>query len=335
MTALSNDNPTLTDLAASLDPQGAVAKVVEMLNQTNEILADMTVMEGNLQNGHKSVIRTGLPTPTWRKLYGGVQPTKSTRVPVVDSCGMLEAYAECDKALADMSGDLGAFLLSESKPHIEAMGQTVSSTLFTGNELTAPETFTGFAPRYNDLTTAQSKDNIVSGASTHASENASIYLVVWSPETVTGITPKGSKAGLSVTDKGLITIENVDGAGGRMEAYRTHFKWDIGLCVRDWRYVVRIANINRNTLKGDAASGAKLLDLMDDAIDRVPSLSMGRPAFYMDRELMSFFRRQAKASISSSTLNIEQQRNGIPMMTYMGIPVRRVDALNQNETLVS
>ena len=142
------------------------------------------------------------------------------------------------------------------------------------------------------------------------------------------------KAGLSVNDKGQVTIENVDGNGGRMEAYRTHFKWDLGLCVRDWRYVVRIANIRRSTLVGDGTSGAKLLDLMDQAVDLIPSLSMGRPAFYMDRTIMSIMRRQAKASTGSSTLNIEQQKNGIFMTTYSGIPVRKVDALKVNEAKV-
>lgn len=335
MAALTTGNPTLLDLAMGLDPDGSVADVVEILNLTNEVLPDMAFMEANETTGHVSTIRSGLPDPTWRKLYGGVQPTKSTRVKVRDACGMLEAYSEIDKKLADMSGDLGKFLLSESKAHIEAMSQEMAQTLFTGNESTAPEEFTGLAPRFNS-STAENACNMISGSSTDATANASIWLIGWSPETVCGIFPKGSKAGITVEDKGQVTIEDATGSsGGRMEAYRTHFTWDMGLCVRDWRYIARGYNIDRSALKGDAASGPDLLDIMDQMIDVIPSLTNARFGFYMDRSLLSFVRRQAKAATAASTLSIETLANGQRITTYSGIPLRRTDALSADEALIS
>jgi hypothetical protein len=51
--------------------------IIEMLSQTNEIMIDMLVIEGNLPTGHKSTVRTGLPTATWRLLNYGIVPTKS------------------------------------------------------------------------------------------------------------------------------------------------------------------------------------------------------------------------------------------------------------------
>ena len=175
MATLSVKNPTLADLAKVTDPDGSIADVVEILNETNEILADMTWLEGNLTTGHRSSIRSGLPTPTWRKLYGGVQPTKARAVQVTDTTGMLEDYAEVDKALVDMAGDPAAFRLQEDRPHIEGMNQEIADTLFYGDETTAPEEFTGFAPRYNDLS-AENGDNIIDGGGT-GSDNASIWLI--------------------------------------------------------------------------------------------------------------------------------------------------------------
>jgi len=93
MATLASNNPTLLDLAKRLDPDGKIAAVAEILNETNEVLMDMTWLEGNLPTGHRTTIRSGIPVPTWRKLYGGVQPTKSTTVQVTDNTGMLEAYA--------------------------------------------------------------------------------------------------------------------------------------------------------------------------------------------------------------------------------------------------
>lgn len=333
MTVLATTHPTLLDVTKRLDPNGKIDAIAEIMNQTNEILDDAVWLEGNLPTGHRHTIRSGLPAPTWRKLYGGVQPTKSRTVQVTDSCGMLEAYAEVDKALADLNGNTAAFRLSEDRAHIEGMNQEVASSLIYASEATAPEEITGLAPRFNTVTSAENSDNILVGAGT---PNHSLWLVVWGPNSVFCMYPKGSTAGLQMTDKGQVTIEDVDGSGGgRMEAYRTHYRWDLGLCVRDWRYVVR-AQIDWSTLVKDAASGPDLIDIMTQMIERLPSgaTSMGRPAFYVGRSVRSFLRRQMVAKVASSTLTMDEVA-GKKVVTFDGIPVRRVDALHYSETAIS
>lgn len=339
MATLSTNNPTLADLAKVTDPDGKIAQVVEILNETNEILDDMSWMEGNLPTGHRTTVRTGIPQPTWRSLYGGVQPNKSTYAQITDNTGMLEAYAEVDKALADLNGNTGAFRLSEDRAHLEGMNQRVANTIFYGNEGTEPEAFTGFAPRYNDLS-AENGDNIINGGGTQ-SDNRSIWLVVWGPNTCHGIIPKGSRAGLQMTDKGQVTIEDVDGNNGRMEAYRTHYRWDVGLTLRDWRYVVRIANIDKSDLSsvfnnGTFATGANLVDLMFQAMRLVPNLSAGRPVFYMSRDIATWVARQ-KAAMGLQSYTKEETVGGAQRFTetFHGVPMRRVDALATDENQVT
>ena len=334
MATLSVQNPTLLDLAKATDPDGGIADIVEILAETNEVLDDMTWVQGNLTTGNRTSIRTGLPTPTWRKMYGGVQPDKGTQAQVDDTTGMLEAYAEVDKALADLSNNTAAFRMVEEKAHLEGLNQEIVDTLFYGNEDSEPEAFTGLAPRFND-TTAANGDNIIAGGGS-GSDNASIWLVVWSPQTCFGIIPKGSIAGLQRTDLGEVTLEDAsDGSNtGRMQAYRTHYRWDAGLCVRDWRYVVRIANIDKSLLLKDAASGADLPDLMFQAKTQVPNLSLGRAAWYMSRNTMSFVRRQATNGTSGSTLTIENV-GGKMLTMFSGIPLRRCDSLSADEATVS
>lgn len=329
MPALAANNPTLLDVAKRLDPDGKIAAIVEILNATNPVLDDLTFIEGNLPTGHRTTIRTGLPTPTWRKLYGGVQPTKSTTVQVTDSCGMLEAYAEVDKALADLNGNTAAFRLSEDAAHIEAMGQEMASTLFYGNEGTEPEAFTGLAPRYNSKS-AQNADNIIDAGGT-GSDNTSIWLCVWGPQTGFGIYPKGSTAGLQMTDKGQVTVENVDGNGGRMEAYRTHYRWDAGLTIRDWRYFVRIANIDVSDLD-TVANTKKIIEWMIQASERIPELGKGRAVFYMNRRLREKLRLGILEKISSNLT--WETIAGERVMTFDDIPVRRCDALINTEARV-
>lgn len=330
MATLAVTNPTLLDVMARTDPDGKIGPIVEMLSQTNEILEDMTFIEANETTGHTSIIRTGLPAPTWRKLYGGVQPGKSTSAKIKDSLGMLEAYAEVDKALADLNGNAAAWRMSEDRAFIEGMNIEFAQTLFSGNEANEPEAFTGFNARFNSKSALNAENILTSAATPDNSDNSSIYLVVWGPNTVHGIYPKGSKAGLHMEDKGQVTIENVDGAGGRMEGYRTHYRWDGGLVVRDWRYVVRI-QIDQEDLVKNAATGPDLIDLMTQALEIVPSLSMGRPAFYCNRTVRSFLRRQITNKVANSTLTADLVA-GKRVLAFDGVPVRRCDQLTNTET---
>lgn len=330
MAQLAITHPTLLDVAKRLDPNGKIDAIVELLAQKNEMLEDAVWMEGNLPTGHRTSVRTGLPTPTWRKLYGFVPPGKSTTVQVTDNCGMLEAYAEVDKALADLNGNTAAFRLSEDAAHIEGINQELQETFVYGNEGTEPEAFTGFAPRFNSLS-AENGQNIINAAGD--SDRTSIWLVVWAPNTVHAIYPKGSKAGLSVTDKGVVTVESLGNgvaSGGRMEAYRTHYRFDAGLCVRDWRYVVRIANIDQVALTKNAATGSDLIDLMTDALERVQDLTSGRPAFYVNRTVRSFLRRQIANKTLNSTITMDTVA-GKKVLSFDGVPVRRVDKLSVGE----
>lgn len=330
MSTLTVNNPTLLDLAKATDPDGSIARVVEILNQRNEVLEDMPWMEGNLPTGHRTTVRSGLPTPTWRKLYGGVQPTKSRRVQVTDNCGMLEDYAEVDKALADLNGNTEAFRISEDRAHIEGMSQEMAQTLFYGNEGSEPEAFTGLAPRFNSLS-AENADNIIDAFSGSGGDLTSIWLIVWGENSVHGIVPKGSKTGVQMTDKGQVTVENADGNNGRMEAYRTHYRWDCGLTVRDWRQIVRIANIDVSEL-GTIANTKNIINWMVQAAERVDNLGAGRPVFYMNRTIREKLRLGILERVSNNLT--WETVSGKRVMTFDDIPVKRVDQILKTESRV-
>jgi len=328
MATLTANNPTLLDLTNALAPDGSVANIVELLNSQNEIITDMGWQEGNLPTGHRTTVRTGLPTPTWRKLYGGVQPTKSTRAQVTDNCGMLEDYAEIDKALADLNGNTEAFRIQEDRAHIEGMSKEFADTLFYGNETSAPAEFTGLTARYNSLT-AENADNIVNAASGSGNDTTSIWLITWGPNTCHGIVPKGSKTGWQMTDKGQVTVENADGSNGRMEAYRTHYRWDCGLTLRDWRYVARVVNIDVSELD-TIANTKNLITWMIQASERIPSFGMGRAAWYVNRTIREKLRLGILEKISTNLTweTVEGKR----VMMFDGLPVRRCDSLLNTET---
>ena len=335
MAVLAVTHPTLLDVALRSGEGGKIQQIVEILNQTNEVLEDAVWVEGNLPTGHKTTVRTGIPAPTWRRLNYGVVPNKSRTAQITDTCGNLEAYAEVDKDLADLNGNTQMWRMSEDKAFIEGMNQEMVQTLFYGNDLIDEAEFTGLSARYNS-SSAQSFDNVVLQPGTDNADNSSIWLVVWSPETVHMIYPKGIPTGLQITDKGQVTLEAAPGGpvGGRMEAYRTHYKWGCGLSVRDWRYVVRV-QFNQEDLTSNAASGPDLIDLMTDAIERLPNggLNMGRAAFYMPRKTRTFLRKQITNKTLQSTLTMDTVA-GKRVLAFDDIPVRRVDQLLNTEAVI-
>lgn len=329
MAAIGDTNPTLLDVASRVDANGKVQTIVEILNETNEIIEDATFLECNDGTGHKTTLRSGLPEATWRKLNYGVQPSKSRTVQVKDSCGMLEAYAEVDKELADLNGNAAEFRLSEDRAFLESMNQTFAETLIYGDTSLNSERFMGLAPRYSDPS-AENGGNIINGGGS-GSDNTSIYLVVWSPLTAHCIYPKGSKAGITHEDKGQVTLE--DAQGGKYEGYRTHYKMSPGFTLRDWRYAARIANIDVSALTKDASAGADLIDLMDQAIELIPNIAMGRAAFYCNRTIRSFLRRQIK-NHNNVRLSLDDVA-GKKVLSYDSIPVRRVDAILNTEAALT
>jgi hypothetical protein len=328
---------TLQDYASRLDPTNKIAKVVEILHKKNAILDDIIWKEGNLTTGHTSTIRTGIPSPAWRILNYGVAQVKSSTAQVTDTCGMMEAYSKIDKKLAQLNGDQKEFLLDENKPIIEGFGQTLATTLFYGNTATNPEQFLGLAPRYNSLSTDEdlSGYNVIDAGGT-GSDNTSIWMVVWGPETVHGIYPKGSTAGMQFEYLGEDT--NTDSNGLEHQILRSHYVWDCGLTVRNWRGIARVANIDMSDLNttGDASdTSANILKYMQQATDRVEEfIDSGNAVFYMHPEVRSMLtlKLQEKGFAQLSVADLKQRQN---VLTFNGMPVRSCRALTKTESAIS
>src|SRR5882757_175342 len=175
---------TYADWAKRMDDNYRVAGIIELLSQTNEILDDILVMEGNLPTGHKTTVRTGLPQATWRLLNAGVPNAKSTTAQIIDTCGNLETYAVIDKDIADLNGNTAEFRLTEVRAFLQGMSQQVAATLIYGNQGINPERFTGLAPRYSTKTTANSQtaNNVLDAGGT-SNTNTSIWIITWGSDT--------------------------------------------------------------------------------------------------------------------------------------------------------
>lgn len=340
MATLASSALTLGEWATRLDPGGKPAAVIELLGQTNEMLTDMLWMQCNDGAGHKTTVRTGLPTATWRLLNYGVVKSKSTTAQVRDSTGMLEAYSDIDKALADLNGNTAEFRMGEDMAFIESMNQGMQGTVIYGNTTTSPERFTGLAPRFSALSAPNGGNIVNAGGSSNT--NTSIWLIGWGQNTCHGLFPKGSKAGLQVRDLGEHPL--YDANNNVYQGYRTHFKWDCGLTVRDWRFVVRVANVN---VTAGAVTTSNLVNTLITAVNKLPFVSAAgnspppggtkpgqvNTAFYCNRTVRAALDIQAMAK-TNNFLTIET-RDSKPYTAFRGIPIRICDQIGNSEANVS
>lgn len=332
MAELTDGALTLADWTKRLDPDGQTSAIAELMHQMNGVMNDILWIEGNLPTGHRITQRTSLSTPAWRMLNQGTAPSKTTTAQIDESIGMLDDWSEVDKKLADLNGNTAAFRLSEATGHIEAMVQEFVQTLFYGNTSTAPEEFLGLAPRYNSLS-GNISQNVIDGGGTGA-DNSSIWLVGWGNDRVCGIYPKGSKAGIDHQDMGLQVVETTAGiAGSRMLAYRDHWAWEAGLAVKDWRYAVRIANIDISNLVAKS-SAADLIDLMIKAIHRIPNMDRGKFSFYMNRSTFQMLDIQRRDDAATGGLTYPTI-DGVLIPHFRGVPIRKVDQLTEAEAQIT
>ena len=237
-----------------------------------------------------------------------------------------------------LNGNTAQFRLSEDTAFLEAMNQTQAETMFYGNPGTDPKKFLGLAPRYGDLSADNAVNILDAGGS--GSDNASVYLVLWGDQTVYCPFPKGSKAGLTHEDLGEQTVYNSDGT--RLQAFATRYQWKNGLVVKDWRYVVRICNIDISDLVGVTGTQAStaatsLIKLMARATYRIPNMAMGRAAFYMNRTVhsgLSIAALDKSQNVLEIQKGLSQFGSAQSYLTFLGVPLRRVDALINNEARV-
>ena len=361
MALIGNQNLTLLDHAKRTDPDGKIARIVEMLNRVNHIIDDMVVVEGNTQTGHVTTLRTGLPAIAWRSINVGVQPSKSTTKQIAVTAGILEGMGKVDEELVELAADGAALRLSEVSPFMESFSQTLATTMFYGDVRVNPDRFTGMSAYYSKLNAAYqaNPDALVNPSTTLPDSgrnvfdasvggtygtpgngtNTSMWLVVWGEQSIHTFFPKGTRAGIYHEDKGKWLVDDGRGLGASYWAWIDQYKAKLGLVVRDWRQAVRICNIDVSALAtagDDSDISANLLKNAIQAVNYVQFLGQGKAAWYCNRVVKTYLECKAMNKFNAF-LKIEEaaQADDHPVTKLMGIPVRRCDALMNTEAAVS
>lgn len=336
---------TLVDVTATYGEAGESQGVVaEILTNENPVLEDMTWKEGNLLTGERTWVRTGKPGVAWRRYNQGVPKSKGTTGSIDEAAAQLAGATQMDRGLAILGGNPAKARAAHAKPFFEAMNDEQSQTLFYGNSFYESKEYTGLAPRYNDLD-GVTGDYIIDAGGT-GTDNRSIWVINWGEETITGLYPKGSKAGLLHMDTTSNKTLGPDGYpigdlvqdedGNDYLAYSDWWQWDCGLAVKDHRHAVRIANIDYSNLNAKIEnSSADIEMLLVQAVERIKALGPNA-AIYVPKPIGAMLRMQALQGVRGgrSLLGFETI-GGRKVTAFDGTPIRSVDALNVDEARVT
>lgn len=350
MAALATTVDTLINWAKGRDPDGKTAMIVELLDQSNEIINHIRWEEGNLPLGNRTSVRVSLPTVNTRQLGQGVTPSTSRLAQFDDAMAIIEAWNVVDAKLAELQADVGMYRFNSARAYFEAMSQEFAYLYFYGDQTQNATQFTGMSARYSTLNTANaaSAQNVIGGGGT-GSANASMWLLTHSERSLTGIFPKGSKAGLQHVDLGKVPdILTAGYPTTTLMTYKDQYTWDAGISLKDWRWNVRIANIDVNNLVAEN-NAADLLKLMTKAHYRLPTIGSpasttgnpmtslssgdGMKAWYCNRTIREMLHIQAQNKVNPQ-LTYETFA-GRKMLTYDGIPIFNCDQLLSSEATVS
>jgi len=340
VTALTATDLTLVDVAKR-SRNGQMLPVVEALQQRNGLLQSMVWKEGNTDTGHEVASRNSLPSVSWVRYNEGISASKSTVDTYTEKTGILEGLSSVDVRVAQVNGNEAAFRASEDDAFLAAMANEVERAFFYESTAVNPQKVLGLQPRLNSTTSAYGHQIIKADPSPSGSDQTSIWLVGWGERSVYGITPRGQPTGLEMEDKG--EQRDKDTTSGKIKfKYETLFRWRCGLCVEDYRFVVRIANIDTSQLTVDAASGADLIRSMIKAYYQIFDPRAVRLAWYCNRTVASYLHQQAASKTYNSTLSIERAPMigspgimGQPLVTAMGYPIYISDAITNTEAVVS
>jgi len=331
MAVLGSKYVDLIDIYTQQDGRGQFVEVIEMLMEMNPMLDDALAVECNKGTTHLHTVRTGLPDISWGKLYKGVPNSKGRTAQVEDTTGFVEGLSTIDTRLLDLSTNEGAVRLSEAQSYLEAMSNEVQSKIIYGNSASDPEEFMGFAPRFNDLSAPNGNQIIDAGGV--GVDNTSIWFVTWGDNQCNLIYPKGTQAGVQREDKGEQRV--LDDNNNAYYAKEEMFTWHIGLAVRDWRYVSRIANIDVSDLQSGAVA---VYDFMRKAYYQLQNrrVAGGSISIYCNRDVLEALDALAtNAGASDNFVRLKPMEiEGKEVMTYRGIPIRETDAVVNTEQRV-
>lgn len=324
---------TLADVAKKGD------KVAEVLTLKNPMLKDIPYTQMNEGTIHKESIRSFLPKPVYRKANQAIAAQKSGIEERTFSAAHFESRSQMDAKVAERGGKerVGINRWNQAQGHIQGMANEHANLAIYGSPAGEGNKDVGFMDIYYTVNSAVETSKQVVDAGGVGADNTSILMVNWGPQSIFGVYPAGTQAGLKRTDYSagnkLVQLQGLDAAGntGTFYGYDEIFELDHGLVVKDWRQAARIANIDVSNLVTNTTP-ADLIDLLITASYKLDD-PMGA-IIYLNRTVHAILHKQARAEVSTGGGLTFMNYGGEQVLSFNGMPIRIADSILNAEARV-
>ena len=313
-----------------------LGRTIEFMRQSDPFMDDMGWVQCNSGENHESKYRTSLPAAYFRMVNDYIPKGRSTTQKQIDTTGSIEAWSEIDAEFIDGSAAEGhgaEIRIDESKATIMGIGNTAAHMMLYGSLAEDPRAFDGLAVRYSRLSDDREciGYNVIDAGGT-GTDNTSMWLVNYSPQTIYGIYPASGALGIQRHDYGRTIDKNGDGDG--RPVYQDYYTRKLGLCIEDWRSTVRIANIPVSAIADDAKA-VDLIGLLTDAFYKIPNVVRAidkvNPIIYCPTPVAAALTKLSQEKTSPITIRNVQ---GAPVKDFWEYKIKECDAFLTNEERV-
>jgi hypothetical protein len=145
-------------------------------------------------------------------------------------------------------------------------------------------------------------------------------------------------------------VPGFDASNNRFEAYTSYFEWAFGLAVEDWRYNVRMCNIDTTTAGLAGATPPDLFAILSKALVRLPTAGRNvsgitktdapdkmapavRLHIYCDRSAREYMDIQAIRD--KNVLLSPRDYAGMPIVNFRNVPIDVQDQILDTEQRVT
>ncbi len=337
-------NLTIAELIRREAPDGTLAMLIDVLNEQNRILEDITWIECNSGTYHESTRTASEPTGRERAYDEGVNPEAGVTEVIVEPTCMLNGLSEVDVMKFRHSADPGAARLEEDGFFLRGMTKTFVSRLFDGDRSTDPRQITGINNRslYSNLQTTETEvfDNAGGNASSTANKT-SIYCIQWGNKKVDLIYPRNDPNKMTedtlpikMEDFGR-TIQTDVGGTQKRPVFQTWFSNDFGIFIHDYRTIKRVVNISTTNIDG----------VDDFGFSEVPLIRLWNQlqyggagaVFYCNRAVLTQATERANEK-GNAWFTMDTEGEGPfagPVTRFMGIPFKLVEQITNTQATIT
>lgn len=316
------------------------SKVAEVLMLKNSMLKDIPYREMNEGTIHKESIRSFLPSPVYRKANQGLAAQKTGIEERTFSAAHFETRSVIEKSVAQRGGvdKIKENRFNQAIGHLQGMANEHSRLSLYGSPSGQGNKEPGFMDIYWTKNAAvETSKQIVDGGGVGV-DNTSILLVNWGSDSIFGVYPKGTQAGMKRTDYSqgnqLVQIPMLDAAGNPSNyyGYDEIFELDHGLVVKDFRQASRIANIDVSDLVAGNVSATDLIDKMIEAMYKI--LDVSGTVIYMNRLVHAILHKQVLKQVKGGAGLTFMNFGGEEVLSFNGLPIRIQDSMLNTEAQV-